>query len=247
LGQNFAKAFDVMFQNRQGEQEWVYATSWGMSTRMIGALIMTHGDDQGLVLPPRLAPVAVVFIPIFKGKEGHGEILEYIERISDSLNGEISCRIDSREEYTPGWKFNEWERAGVPIRVEVGPRDMDRGEVVVVRRDTGDKISLAKDALKQKVRELLDEIQTSLYQRALRFRDENTFQVDDYPTLKEIIAERGGIVYAGWCGEAECEDQIKQETMATIRCIPMETDGVEGTCVRCDRSSRERVYFAKAY
>jgi prolyl-tRNA synthetase len=247
LGQNFAKAFDVTFQDQRGEQQFVYATSWGMSTRMIGALIMTHGDDQGLVLPPRLAPLAVVFIPIFKGKQGHGEIIDYIEQIAASLDKDYNYRVDAREEYTPGWKFNEWERAGVPIRIEVGPRDLQRDEVVVVRRDTGEKFSLPKNGLKEKVSGLLEEIQNSLYERALRFREENTVRVDDYQTFKEIVAERGGFLFAYWCGDPECEDQVKQETMATIRCIPLRAEGEDGACVRCGKSSRDRVYFAKAY
>ncbi|UCE83492.1 MAG: proline--tRNA ligase [Deltaproteobacteria bacterium] len=247
LGQNFAKAFDVTFQDQRGEQQFVYATSWGMSTRMIGALIMTHGDDQGLVLPPRLAPLAVVFIPIFKGKEGHGEIIDYIEQIAASLDKDYNYRVDAREEYTPGWKFNEWERAGVPIRIEVGPRDLQRDEVVVVRRDTGEKFSLPKNGLKEKVSGLLEEIQNSLYERALRFREEHTVRVDDYQTFKEIVAERGGFLFAYWCGDPECEDQVKQETMASIRCIPLRAEGEDGACVRCGKSSRDRVYFAKAY
>ena len=247
LGQNFAKAFDVTFQNQRGEQQFVYATSWGMSTRMIGALIMTHGDDQGLVLPPRLAPLSVVFVPIFKGREGHGEILEYVEQIAASLDSDIRHRVDAREEYTPGWKFNEWERAGVPIRVEVGPRDLKRGEVVVVRRDTGEKIGLAKADVKERLRELLEEIQDSLYERALRFREDSTVTVEEYQSFKEIIAEQGGFVYAPWCGSSECEDRVKQETMATIRCIPLESKGESGPCVRCGEETDERVYFAKAY
>ena len=247
LGQNFARAFDVTFQDQNGEQQLVYATSWGMSTRMIGALIMTHGDDQGLVLPPKMAPLSVVFIPIFKGKEGHGEILEFIDQIAASLDRDITHRVDAREEYTPGWKFNEWERAGVPIRVEVGPRDLQRGEVVVVRRDTREKVNLAKEKVKEKIRELLDEIQTSLFQRALQFRQENTMRVDDYQTFKEVVAEQGGFLHAHWCGDPECEDQVKQETMATIRCIPIESENEDGVCVRCGKPSAERIYFAKAY
>jgi prolyl-tRNA synthetase len=247
LGQNFARAFDVTFQDQRGEQQWVYATSWGMSTRMIGALIMTHGDDQGLVLPPRLAPLSVVFIPILKGKEGHGQILDYTDRIAESLDGDIKYRVDSREGYTPGWKFNEWERAGVPIRIEVGPRDLQRGEVVAVRRDTGEKISLSRDSLKEKVSGLLDDIQASLYKRALNFREEHTRKVDDYSSFKEILADKGGFLYAYWCGDAECEDLVKQETKATIRCIPFEVRGENGACVRCGKTSKARVYYAKAY
>jgi len=247
LGQNFAKAFDVTFQNRQGEQELVWATSWGMSTRMIGALIMTHGDDQGLVVPPRLAPTAVVFIPIFKGQTGHGEILQYVEQLAASLGKEIPCRVDGREEYTPGWKFNEWERAGVPIRVEVGPRDIQRAEAVLVRRDTGEKLTVSEEGLKDRVTTLLDDIQRSLYERARRFREEHTHVVDDYEVFKELIADEGGFVRSLWCGTGECEDQIKQETMATIRCIPLEDEGEEGRCVRCNKKAHGRVYFAKAY
>ena len=247
LGQNFAKAFDVTFQDQQGKQQLVYATSWGMSTRMIGALIMTHGDDQGLVLPPRLAPLQVVFVPILKGKVGHGEILTYIEKIASSLDKEISYRVDAREEYTPGWKFNEWEQAGVPIRIEVGPRDLEAGAVLAVRRDTGDKMTIPEDSVKERVRELLDDIQTSLYKRALKFREENTTAVKDFETFKKIVGGKGGFLYTHWCGEPECEDQIKQETMATIRCIPLEQEGRGGACVRCGKESGERVYFAKAY
>ncbi len=247
LGENFAKAFDVTFQDQHGKQQWVYATSWGMSTRMIGALIMTHGDDQGLVLPPRLAPLSVVFIPIFKGDGGHGEILEYIDKIGASLGGDINYRVDAREGYTPGWKFNEWERAGVPIRVEVGPRDLQRGEVVVVRRDTGEKMNLSKEGLREKVNELIEDIQAFLYERALRFRVENTFRVDNYQAFKDIIADKSGLIHAYWCGDPVCEDLIKRETMATIRCIPFESDGEDGACVWCGNTSRERVYFAKAY
>jgi prolyl-tRNA synthetase len=247
LGQNFAKAFDVTFQDRQGKQQLVYATSWGMSTRMIGALIMTHGDDQGLILPPRLAPLSVVLIPIFKGKEGHGKILDFLEQIAASLDGEVSYRLDAREEYTPGWKFNEWERVGVPVRIEAGPRDLQRGEVVVVRRDTGEKISLAKNTVGEKLRELLKEIQASLYERALKFKNKNTTTVDTYQAFNEVVSEQGGFVYAHWCGNAECEDLIKQDTMATIRCIPLDSEGDSGACVRCGKESGKRVYFAKAY
>jgi prolyl-tRNA synthetase len=247
LGQNFAKAFDVTFQDQQGTQQLVYATSWGMSTRMIGALIMTHGDDQGLILPPRLAPLAVVLIPIFKGKEDHGKILEFLKQIGASLDADVTYRLDAREEYTPGWKFNEWERLGVPIRIEAGPRDLQREEVVVVRRDTGEKISVAKDSVGEKVRELLKDIQTSLYDRALKFRNENTTNVDNYQTFREVVNDQGGFLYAHWCGNAECEDQIKQETMATIRCIPLQSEGDGGGCVRCGEGSGKRVYFAKAY
>jgi prolyl-tRNA synthetase len=247
LGQNFAKAFDVMFQNQRGEQEWVYATSWGMSTRMIGALIMTHGDDNGLVVPPRLAPLAVVFIPIFKGKDGHGEILEYVTRAAASFDGEISYRVDAREEYTPGWKFNEWERVGTPIRIEAGPRDFQRGEVTVVRRDTGEKTAMPTDGLKERIRGLLDDIQASLYEKALRFREKNTFSVEDYGNFKEVVEGQGGFLYAHWCGEIECEERVKEETMATIRCIPFEAEAEGGPCVRCGKASQQRVYFAKAY
>ena len=247
LGQNFAKAFDVTFQDQNGKQQWVYATSWGMSTRMIGALIMTHGDDRGLVLPPRLAPLTIVFIPIFKGKEGHGEILEFIENISKSFDDNITSRVDAREEYTPGWKFNEWERAGIPIRIEVGPRDLQRGEVVIVRRDIEEKVTLPANGLRERVVEWLEEIQRSLYDRALQFRERNTHLVDDYETFKELAAGQGGFLYAHWCGAGDCEEQVKQDTMATIRCIPFETEAEEGGCVRCGKPSGTRVYYAKAY
>jgi prolyl-tRNA synthetase len=247
LGQNFAKAFDVTFQNRQGEQELVWATSWGMSTRMIGAIIMTHGDDQGLMMPPRLAPTAVVFVPIFKGQTGHGEIIRYVHQLAASLGKEVPLRIDLREEYTPGWKFNEWEQAGIPVRVEVGPRDFRQGEAVLVRRDTAEKITVSGEGLKERVTGLLEEIQRSLYERARRFRDEHTHVVDDYEVFKELVADEGGFLRCRWCGSGACEDQIKQETMATIRCIPLEDASDEGPCLRCGAKAHGRVYFARAY
>jgi prolyl-tRNA synthetase len=247
LGQNFAKAFDVSFQNREGEQELVWATSWGMSTRMIGAIVMTHGDDQGLIMPPRLAPTAVIFVPIFKGQTGHGEIIRYVRQLAASLGKEVPFRIDLREGYTPGWKFNEWEQAGVPVRVEVGPRDFRQGEAVLVRRDTGEKITVSGEGLRERVTELLEEIQRSLYERARRFREEHTHVVDDYEVFKELVADEGGFLRCRWCGSGACEDQIKQETMATIRCIPLEDASDEGPCLRCGTKARGRVYFARAY
>ncbi|MBW1981036.1 MAG: proline--tRNA ligase [Deltaproteobacteria bacterium] len=248
LGQNFAKAFDVTFQNQEGKVELVWATSWGMSTRMIGALIMTHGDDRGLVLPPRLAPLAAVFVPIFKGKEGHSELLTYIDRLSAAIGDSISHRVDAREEYTPGWKFNEWERAGVPVRIEVGPRDLKQQQVVVVRRDTGEKKTLAGSELAEQLPVLLEEIQNSLYARALGFLDQNTHMVDNYNSFKEIVAEQGGFLVSHWCGSVECETRIKEDTMASIRCIPIDEKKQEpGPCVFCGKSAEQRVYFAKAY
>lgn len=246
LGQNFARAFDVTFQNRKGEQELVWATSWGLSTRMIGALIMTHGDDKGLVLPPRLARVAAVFIPIFKGKDDQSEILQYIDNIAASLDERIPFRVDAREEHTPGWKFNEWERQGVPLRIEVGPRDLQARQVVVVRRDTSEKLALPLEGLKEKLLDLLEEIQVSLYRQAHRFREDNTYRVDDYDTFREIVAGGGGLLYAHWCGDNKCEDRVKEETLATVRCIPFASEE-EGSCLRCGRASRGRVYFARAY
>ena len=248
LGQNFAKAFDVTFQTKNGTLDYVWATSWGVSTRLIGALIMSHSDNKGLVLPPQLAPTEVVIVPIYKN-ETKGKILDYCEGIYNSTKSEFSTIFDSDDQNTPGWKFAEWEMQGVPVRVEVGPRDMEKGEVLLVRRDTGEKISVRKELINTKIRELLEEIQNNLFKRAATFKNENTFETENYSELKDIFNNGGGFVRAPWCGSPECEAKIKEETKATIRALPLDTtEGVENKkCVYCGREAKRIATFAKAY
>jgi len=245
LGQNFAKAFDVTFQDRNGKTDYVWATSWGVSTRLIGALIMTHSDDKGLVIPPKLAPIQLVIVPIFTKKED----LE----IPASLYGELkeknlfSIRFDDRAEYTPGWKYHEWEQKGVPLRMEIGPKDIAKNQVVLVRRDTGEKIFSPMSHLAETVQKTLEDIQKNMFEKAKSFREENSLRAESYDELKEIVSEKGGFVYAHWCGLTECEDKVQEETRATIRCIPLNAEHEEGKCIICDKRSEKRVIFAKAY
>ena len=249
LGQNFAKAFDVTYQNEKGENLYVYATSWGVSTRLIGALIMTHSDDQGLVLPPKLAPTQVVIIPIWKGDDQKNVVLEKIEKMSIEWNGQFRFKVDDREGYRPGWKYNEWEQRGVPLRIEIGPRDVEKEQVMLVRRDNGEKNAVPITNLATTVAETLDSIQLSLYKRALTYRDENLFSIDDYEQFKQQIENPGGFFNVHWCGSNECENRLQEETKATIRCIPIDEHKIEeeGVCLLCGKPSHERVIVAKAY
>jgi len=247
LGQNFAKAFDVTFQNAKGQIEYVWATSWGVSTRLIGALIMTHSDDAGLVLPPRLAPLSVVVVPIWTGGDEKRLVTEKANEVTQNWAPRISFQIDDREQYRPGWKFNEWEQRGVPIRIELGPKDVQSHQVVVVRRDTGEKITLPWEGLLERVEELLHQIQRDLYQRALALREEYTFVLDDYEEFRRMIEEPGGFFYVHWCGRRACEDRLQEETKATIRCIPLDRKTEEGQCLLCGGKSEGRVLVAKAY
>ncbi len=248
LGQNFAKAFDVTFQTRDGTLDYVWATSWGVSTRLIGALIMSHSDDKGLVLPPKLAPTEVVIVPIYKN-ETKGEVLEYCERIYNTTKSEFSVIFDSDDQNTPGWKFAEWEMQGVPIRIEVGPRDMEKGEVIIARRDTGEKIPVRKELINTKIKEILEEIQNNLFKRAATFKNENTFETDNYGDLKEIFNNSGGFVRAPWCGSPECEAKIKEETKATIRALPLDSAEEIGNkrCIYCGKEAKKIATFARAY
>ena len=248
LGQNFARAFDVTYQDEDGKVKLVYATSWGVSTRLIGALIMTHGDDNGIIMPPKLAPTQVVIIPISKGEEEKNKILEYIEQLTISWNGKFSFKVDDREGYRPGWKFNEWEQRGIPLRIEIGPRDFEKQQVTMVRRDTGEKAPVPRDELAVAIEKTLDNIQHNLFKRALKFREDHTFVIDDYEEFKQRIDEPGGFFYMHWCGETECEDRLQEETKATIRCIPLDNPYVEsGRCMLCGADSYRRVIAAKAY
>jgi prolyl-tRNA synthetase len=250
LGQNFAKAFDVTFQNENGERDFVWATSWGVSTRLVGGLIMAHSDDDGLVLPPKLAPIHAVVVPIWM-KDGQvsamktagGELFEALRR----EHPDLELKLDDREQYKPGWKFNEWEQRGVPVRIEIGPKDLDKKQAVLVRRDTREKEFVPRDRVGERLAALMDEIQAGLLQRARDFREANTHRVDDYETFKKGLAERGGFYLAHWDGTPETEARVKEETKATIRCIPFGDPEEEGTCMVTGKPSRRRVVWARSY
>jgi prolyl-tRNA synthetase len=247
LGQNFAKAFDVKFVNKENEQEYAWATSWGMTTRMIGALIMAHSDDNGLVLPPKLAPVQVVIVPIYKSPEDLAKITEKVNPIFEELKAAgISVKYDDNDQQRSGWKFAEYELKGVPVRLGLGMRDLENGTVEVARRDNLTKDSQPLDGIAEYVKSLLDEIQANIYQRALKFREDNTFKVDSWENFKTQI-EEGGFISAHWDGTAETEEKIKDETKATIRCIPLDAPDEAGKCIYSGAPSNKRVIFARAY
>jgi prolyl-tRNA synthetase len=248
LGQNFAKAFDVTFTTKEGTLDYVWATSWGVSTRLMGALIMAHSDDNGLVLPPKLAPIQVVIVPIYKGEEQLALISEKAVKIKNKLEllG-ISVKYDNRDTQKPGWKFAEYELKGVPIRIAIGPRDIEQGTVEVARRDTLTKEIYPISGIEHTILELLESIQTNIYQKALRFREDNTIEVNSYDEFKKAIEKQSGFVLAHWDGTSETEEKIKQETKATIRCIPFNTKPEEGTCIYSGKPSKQRVIFAIAY
>ena len=247
LGQNFAKAFDVKFATKEGTQEYVWATSWGVSTRLMGALVMTHSDDKGLVLPPKLAPFQVVIVPIYRNDEQLEKIKEIVLEIKSSLeNRNISVKFDDRDTHKPGWKFAEYELKGVPVRLAIGMRDVENGTVEVARRDTLEKETLKVENIDVKVENLLHKIQKNLFDKANDFREENTFQADSFEEFKELI-EKGGFVYAHWDGTSETEEIIKNDTKATIRCIPETSEINEGKCILSGKKSKQRVLFAKAY
>jgi prolyl-tRNA synthetase len=248
LGQNFAKAFDVKFANKEGKLEHVWATSWGVSTRLMGALIMTHSDDNGLVLPPKLAPFQVVIVPIYKGEEQLAQISEKALQIKAALEAKgISVKFDNRDTHKPGWKFAEYEFKGVPVRIAIGPRDLENGTVEVARRDTLEKEVLQVEDLSNKVDHLLEQIQENLYQKAATFRDDHTHHANDWEEFKALIKEDAGFVYAHWDGTPETEQKIKEETKATIRCIPLNNPQEEGLCIYSGKPSTQKVLFAKAY
>ncbi len=249
LGQNFAKAFDVKYQTETGEREYVWATSWGVSTRMIGGIIMAHGDDKGLRLPPKLAPIQVVLVPIYYGDDERQGVLAKAAELAADLSQEFRVKVDDRENYKPGWKFNEWEMKGVPLRIELGPRDLAANHVMVARRDKGpkEKQAIGMDGLKEAVRSLLADIQQSMFQDALKFREDNSHMIDTYDELKTVLDEQGGFLYAHWCGSGDCEQAVQDQTKATIRCIPFDQPEEAGSCIYCGKPSTMRVPFAKAY
>lgn len=248
LGQNFAKAFDVKFLNQEGKEEYAWATSWGVSTRLMGALVMAHSDDDGLIIPPNLAALQVVMVPIYKGEEQLQAIREKADQIQQALKDKgISFKFDDRDNYRPGWKFAEYELQGIPIRLALGPRDMDNGTIEVARRDTKTKELVQIDAVVKYIENLLPTIQQSIYDRALQFREERTTYVDDFDTFTEVLNDKGGFVYAHWDGTAETEQRIKELTKATIRCIPLDNPQENGKCVLTGEPSTQRVVFARAY
>ena len=248
LGQNFAKAFDVKFANKEGKQDYVWATSWGVSTRLMGALVMTHSDDNGLVLPPKLAPFQVVIVPIYRGEEQLEEINSVVNGLIKELRAQgVRVKYDNRDTQKPGWKFNQYELQGVPVRIAVGPKDIANGTFEVARRDTLTKEIVAKEAIVATVTALMDTIQNNLYQKALDYRAGHTTTVNSYDEFKKVLEEKGGFVAAHWDGTIATEEKIKNETKATIRCIPLDNDNQPGTCIVTGQPSVRKVLFAKAY
>ena len=247
LGQNFAKAFDIQYLDVNNELQYCWTTSWGVSTRFIGAIIMTHGDDQGLIMPPRLAPIQVVIVPIYKNDEERSKVMPVVEKIRAELKT-IRVKVDDRTEVTPGFKFNDWELRGVPLRLEIGPKDVEKGLVMAARRDIPGregKSFLPQDNILQSVSDLLVNIQTSLLERAIAFRDSHIFEAASYEEL--LTAVEKGWAFSWWCGDPGCEAKVKEDTKATTRCIPMEQPGGNGKCVVCGETAYEKVYFARAY
>ena len=248
LGQNFAKAFDVKFVNKEGKEEYVWATSWGVSTRLIGALIMTHSDDNGLVLPPKLAPIQVVIVPIYRSMEQLEQLREKIQPLVAELKKRnLSVVFDDDDNRKPGWKFAEYEMKGVPLRLAMGPRDLEKNTVELARRDTLEKTNVSFDGIADLVEELMDTIQTDMFEKAKSYRDANLYEVDSWDQFVDAIENRGGFVSAHWDGTIETEEQIKLKTKATIRCIPIDNRKEEGKCILTGNPSSQRVLFAKAY
>ena len=248
LGQNFAKAFDVKFTGKDGKQDFVWATSWGVSTRLMGALIMTHSDDQGLVLPPKLAPFQVVIVPIYRSDEEFQNVCDAGKSIKQELEkAGISVKLDDRDTHKPGFKFNEHELRGVPVRIAIGPRDLENGTVEIARRDTLEKEILHIQDLPTKIAHLLEQIQQNLYTRALTKREELTFKADSWDEFVRLLDEPGGFIYAHWDGTSETEEKIKELTKATIRCIPLDNKPESGSCILTGKPSEQRVLFARAY
>jgi len=246
LGQNFAKAFDVTYQSEEGKLEHVWASSWGVSTRLVGALVMAHSDDKGLVLPPKLAPQPVVIVPIFKSDDERAGVMEAADKLAAAFPQKRFAKIDDSDN-SPGWKFNEWEMRGVPVRLEVGPRDVAAGQAVVVRRDTGEKEAAALEEIPAHVEKLLDDMQSGLLAKSRAFTEAHTKEIDDYEELVSYLESPEGFALAHWCVGEECEDRVADDANATIRCIPKDGRREEGKCVVCGKPSPQRVVFAKAY
>ncbi len=248
LGQNFAKAFDVQFLSREGKLEYVWATSWGVSTRLMGALIMTHSDDNGLVLPPNLAPVQVVIVPIFRNQEQLDQIDKKVAELVKKLKTlGISVKYDNSDNYKPGWKFNEYELKGVPVRIAIGPRDLENGTLEIARRDTLSKEIVSMDGIENHIDKLLKDIQINLFEKAKKYRDTHITEADSFDEFKDILENKGGFISAHWDGTPETEEKIKELTKATIRCIPLDNKLENGTDILTGKASKQRVLFAKAY
>jgi prolyl-tRNA synthetase len=248
LGQNFAKAFDVQFTDKTGKLDYVWATSWGVSTRLMGAIIMGHADNRGLVLPPKLAPIQVVIIPIYKNDEQLGNISDTARKIKTGLEAKgISVKYDDRDNNKPGWKFADYELKGVPVRLAIGPRDLENKTIEVARRDNLTKETISIDNVNEHILKLLDDIQTNIYNKALIFRKENTFYVDQWDEFLKILDNQGGFIMAHWDGTAETEEKIKEESKATIRCIPFDNPDEDGKCIYSGKPSKRRVLFARSY
>jgi len=252
LGQNFSKPFDVKFQSRQGSMEYVWQTSWGVSTRLIGSLVMVHGDDKGMKIPPKLASTQVVVIPIWPDDNEKQAVLETAGQLVDKLKTKVSVKLDDRDQYSPGWKFNEWELKGIPLRIEIGPKDIKNQSAVFVRRDTGEKTPVGFEGLEDQAVKTLEDIQENMYNTALKFREDNTFEVDDYNEFKEMNKHDGGFFSMYLCESIDCEIKLQEETKATIRVIPLnppdgKNDSHKGKCILCNGSSNQRVIVAKAY
>jgi prolyl-tRNA synthetase len=248
LGQNFAKVFDIKFIGEDKKDHYVWQTSWGITTRLIGAVVMVHGDDKGLVLPPKVAPVQVVIVPIpYKGADPAAIAAKARELYAKLKEKGMSVVLDDREEYTPGWKFNQWELKGVPVRIEIGPRDLKHQQVTVARRDIGAKTVVKEVDTVSTVEKLLEEIQHNLYAKARIDLEEKTSTVKNYDEFKKVLTEKGGFIKASWCGSAKCEEKIKEETGATIRLRPFEKEKPIANCVYCGEQAVEMVYFARSY
>jgi len=246
LGQNFAKAFNIKYLDEDQTEKYAWQTSWGTTTRLIGAIVMVHGDERGLKLPPKVAPIQLIIVPIMFDKTKK-EVLGKAETLKSILSKDFRVEIDARDEYKPGWKFNEWEMRGVPLRLEIGPRDIAKEQVVLVRRDTGEKQIVKEEKLTETVKNLLIEIQENLFNQAKKFLQENIREASDYSEFKKIIEDKKGIIKTYWCGNRECEDKIKEETKASIRCIPFEENKASGKCIYCGKKTSTLVYFARAY
>jgi prolyl-tRNA synthetase len=248
LGQNFARAFDVKFTDKENKLDYVWATSWGVSTRLIGALVMAHSDDQGLVLPPKLAPIQVVIVPIFKGEEQKKLIDEKVTEVMKELKAAgVSVKYDDNDNNRPGWKFAEYEMKGIPVRIAIGARDLANNVVEVARRDTREKMSFPIDGLSNSVIQLLAQIQEAIYKKAKDFREERIIKTDNWDEFTKLLDEKPGFIAAHWDGTGETEDKIKELTKATIRCIPLNNEQEEGRCILTGKPSTQRVLFARAY
>lgn len=246
LGQHFAKGFEITFLDKDKQLKYAWQTSWGVSTRLIGAIIMVHGDDRGLKLPPRVAPVQVVVVPIITKKKRE-EVLQRCRELLGELPAEVRVELDDREGYSAGWKFNEWEMKGVPLRLEVGPRDIEAGGVSAVRRDNGEKSFIRSEDIPGKIQVLLKDIQDNLFRQALEFRESNTHRVNSYEEFQQLLEEKKGLFQAFWCGDLHCEEEIKNDTKATIRCIPFGKEDENGPCLYCGREGGKMVYLARSY